>query len=101
MDIHCCCGDLVQKFAKILMSREQRFNKRLLIMSPLFYAAGVSAPAFTSWSGRLFIVLSRSLDQEDRNTSSVSATDVDYSSKPRVRPHFLEDMYIMPLVLLS
>ena len=29
MDIHCGCYDLKLNFAKILMSRKQRFNKRL------------------------------------------------------------------------
>ena len=36
MDIHCCCGGCVQNFAKILRSREQRFNKRLSICHRFF-----------------------------------------------------------------
>ena len=35
-DIHCCCLDLLLNVAKILESRKQRFNKRLLLCHRFF-----------------------------------------------------------------
>jgi len=59
MDIHCCCGGCVQNFAKILRSREQRFNKRLSICHRFFT---LSVPAVCYTAMPVFITSSYSGD---------------------------------------